>query len=252
LIQTAKNVPPTATTNIATTTIAMQQAERMTSTNSPKIDSNEPFDAGEMKQKLVESSHCDTKATLETACQSSPFEATSVVLPGTRMETTALHENNVAMACGSGGSISDEEASQSDDDDDSEGEERGMLLLPGRPPISDECAICLEWYRLGDSIVWSTNHDCQHVFHQDCLVCYCVTHEEKKEAARPHLHGTFRQQQQQLMEHQRNKGKREPIPCPICRRPFDFIAASSSANGNPVFGVKINNDDNSQRTDDIV
>jgi hypothetical protein len=223
--------------------MAMPQEERMTCTNSAKNGTNEPFDP---EQKLVGSPRCDTEAKLETIGQSSAFDATSVVSPG--METTSLLKNQVDVASGSGGDISEDEASQSDDDD-SAGAPRGMLLLPGRPPISDECAICLDWYRLGDSIVWSTNHNCQHVFHQHCLVCCNVNHEEKKAVARHHLHESHRQQQEQLMKHKRNKGKREPIPCPICRQPFDLVAASSSANSNP---AKSDSDYNTRRTGDIV
>jgi Ring finger domain len=32
-----------------------------------------------------------------------------------------------------------------------------------------ECAICMESYNLGDSIVWSSNPDCHHVFHTACI-----------------------------------------------------------------------------------
>lgn len=35
---------------------------------------------------------------------------------------------------------------------------------------SQQCAICLDVYKAGDVIVWSSSPDCSHVFHQDCLV----------------------------------------------------------------------------------
>jgi RING-like zinc finger len=102
--------------------------------------------------------------------------------------------------------------------------ELGMLQLPGRPPVSNECAICLDCYRLGDAIVCSTNPACQHVFHQDCIVFHCMAHEQKR-SSRPfsYRHGTFRQQQLQLQQQRDNANKRETVPCPICRQAFDDI-----------------------------
>jgi len=40
------------------------------------------------------------------------------------------------------------------------------------PTVPNECAICLEEYHEGDTIVWSTNQNCQHAFHRDCLASY--------------------------------------------------------------------------------
>jgi Ring finger domain len=32
-----------------------------------------------------------------------------------------------------------------------------------------ECAICMESYNIGDTIVWSLNPNCHHVFHTTCI-----------------------------------------------------------------------------------
>ena len=50
------------------------------------------------------------------------------------------------------------------------------------------CAICLEPYLVGDLIVWSSNSECPHVFHRECLLGYLC------------------------------KVKGDRTPCPCCRR----------------------------------
>jgi len=50
------------------------------------------------------------------------------------------------------------------------------IPVPGPRPgekeqrrVPSSCAICLESYRPNDSIVWSTNTNCVHVFHEQCI-----------------------------------------------------------------------------------
>lgn len=52
------------------------------------------------------------------------------------------------------------------------------------------CAICLERYEAGDSVVWSGNPLCSHGFHQECILDYLVHHDS------------------------------EAAPCPCCRQIF--------------------------------
>ncbi len=40
--------------------------------------------------------------------------------------------------------------------------------------VSNLCAICLEEYHEGETIVWASNKKCPHAFHRDCLVSYLV------------------------------------------------------------------------------
>ena len=78
----------------------------------------------------------------------------------------------------------------------------GMIYLDGNHPksVSNLCAICLEEYHEGETIVWSSNKNCQHAFHQDCLVNYLAKVKAEKE-----------------------------FPCPCCRRNFFFENADEAA-----------------------
>lgn len=67
------------------------------------------------------------------------------------------------------------------------------------------CAICLSGYEPGTEVVWSSNRQCAHVFHQDCI-------------------------RQWLIKLPQREG---PI-CPCCRRdflvdPYDLVLASARA-----------------------
>jgi len=71
------------------------------------------------------------------------------------------------------------------------------------------CAICLESYQAGTEIVWSSNQQCNHVFHKNCL-------------------------EQWVMKLRQSEG---PI-CPCCRRdflidPYDLILAAANGNNDP-------------------
>lgn len=38
--------------------------------------------------------------------------------------------------------------------------------------VTTSCAICLSSYQLGDLIVWSSNFECPHVFHLECMTTW--------------------------------------------------------------------------------
>lgn len=57
--------------------------------------------------------------------------------------------------------------------------ESGMGTKNGGPrSVPNICSICLCQYEEGDTIVWSSNKDCQHVFHEDCILTWLVKKEE--------------------------------------------------------------------------
>ena len=37
-----------------------------------------------------------------------------------------------------------------------------------------ECSICLDGYKTGETICWSKMNECDHIFHQDCIVEWMV------------------------------------------------------------------------------
>lgn len=78
-----------------------------------------------------------------------------------------------------------------------EPEDKSFLVLDTRvlsndenPKVPNSCAICMDSYHEGQTVVWSYNSECHHVFHRHCFVDYLLNH-----------HG-------------------DETPCPICRRDF--------------------------------
>lgn len=62
------------------------------------------------------------------------------------------------------------------------------IPLPGEPLLTEDelnndeviprrevpasCAICLDPYRVGDIVVWSSNEKCRDVFHESCIISW--------------------------------------------------------------------------------
>lgn len=65
--------------------------------------------------------------------------------------------------------------------------------------IQSGCAICLDPYEVGDAIVWSSNKQCRHAFHQDCILDYFL-----------HLHKNDKEEEEVAAT----------APCPCCRQSF--------------------------------
>jgi hypothetical protein len=58
------------------------------------------------------------------------------------------------------------------DDSDSEYSDKEV-----RRAFVGSCAVCLSSYRAGDMIVWSSNSQCQHVFHESCFITWAQVQE---------------------------------------------------------------------------
>lgn len=82
---------------------------------------------------------------------------------------------------------SNECCSESENDEQERSIEEGLfelqhIPLPGfkvgettkRRTAASHCAICLESYRPDDSIVWSANAACVHIFHEQCMLSWIM------------------------------------------------------------------------------
>ena len=65
------------------------------------------------------------------------------------------------------------------------------------------CAICIESYKVGDSVTFSTNPKCCHAFHTDCIVNYFVSSNQSRRTASTTT-ATIN----------------EKYACPVCRQDF--------------------------------
>lgn len=81
----------------------------------------------------------------------------------------------------------------STDNSDEEMEETNGSEQNNEKSVANLCTICLEAYKEGDTIVWSSNKNCPHAFHRACLTNYLVKVKDEKS-----------------------------YPCPICRQNFFF------------------------------
>jgi hypothetical protein len=68
--------------------------------------------------------------------------------------------------------------------DDQNQHHDGILKLP-EYAVSNVCAICLDAYKAGEMVVWSSNAECQHAFHQDCILDYFANLKEENKTPCP-------------------------------------------------------------------
>ena len=121
------------------------------------------------------------------------------------------------------------DCSESDDQERS-GEEDSFELqhipLPGfkvgettkRRTAASHCAICLESYRPDDSIVWSANAACVHIFHEQCMLSWIM--------------------------------KRFKPDCPVCRQTFVNMTIGEDSASNVEHNVEREGDDDIDANDD--
>jgi len=47
-------------------------------------------------------------------------------------------------------------------------------FVGGKP----ECSICLDQYHAKETVCWAKNDDCDHIFHEDCIVQWLADHDD--------------------------------------------------------------------------
>ena len=89
---------------------------------------------------------------------------------------SSSHNNNSS-------SSNDDSSSSSGTRDDSE----TFVAMEGGRLVPTTCTICLNNYRVGDTIVWSTS--CSHVFHMSCMESWLMKYPGKPHC--PYCRGDF-------------------------------------------------------------
>jgi len=93
-----------------------------------------------------------------------------------------------------------EEDSEGNDVESGLGGDSMLLIVEGenKKSVPICCAICLEVYGVGDSVVWASNDECSHAFHQNCVIEYLA------------------------------KTNCIEMPCPCCRKKFCNLSESDT------------------------
>eukprot|EP00934_Nitzschia_sp_Nitz4_P006711 Nitzschia sp. Nitz4//scaffold278_size24532//3619//4385//NITZ4_008372-RA/size24532-snap-gene-0.44-mRNA-1//1//CDS//3329545366//6701//frame0 len=55
-----------------------------------------------------------------------------------------------------------------------EEEAKGQLRLSNGTLVPNCCAICLGAYHVGEKVVWSSNSECNHAFHERCILDWLI------------------------------------------------------------------------------
>ena len=83
-----------------------------------------------------------------------------------------------------------------------------------RRDVPNGCAICLSEFEAGDRVTWSSNADCPHCFHEQCLLNWMLAVGKKKQ--RQHSHNDILDESIDPIQ----LAITFPKLCPCCRRPF--------------------------------
>lgn len=98
-------------------------------------------------------------------------------------------------------------AGQTKDTHDEETSTGGRLVPSG-------CAICLGEFSAGDNITWSSNSQCLHVFHTECVLHWFLVVGRKEQDRRR------RRNPNMSAEEDREKICKFSLACPCCRQVF--------------------------------
>eukprot|EP00551_Chaetoceros_affinis_P005919 CAMPEP_0203663082 /NCGR_PEP_ID=MMETSP0090-20130426/811_1 /ASSEMBLY_ACC=CAM_ASM_001088 /TAXON_ID=426623 /ORGANISM="Chaetoceros affinis, Strain CCMP159" /LENGTH=370 /DNA_ID=CAMNT_0050525947 /DNA_START=116 /DNA_END=1228 /DNA_ORIENTATION=- len=201
-----------------------------TSTNDA-VDQEPTVEEGEEEEKEKENKEDETKS------DESHDRTESLVMNPTSTNDTVDQESIVEEG---------EEEEKKNNEDETKSHEShdrteiyGTIMLPGpgipledgkcsrctnsalgdveRQCLSTECSICLGAFSVGDKVSWSAL-DCEHIFHQECIVEWLLTLGKKNNSvAESSYNNTI--MQSRLCNYS--------MVCPVCRK--DFIPKATTA-----------------------
>ena len=95
-----------------------------------------------------------------------------------------------------------------------------LPMTEKRRSVPKFCAICLDEYEKNDRVCWSSNKECTHVFHEDCIQHWLMTSGKKRSANK------------YFSKHPTDKELLENADCPCCRQDFTCVNANSAVHGS--------------------
>ncbi len=95
-----------------------------------------------------------------------------------------------------------------------------LLMTEKRRSVPKFCAICLDEYEKNDRVCWSSNKECTHVFHEDCIQQWLMTSGKKRSTNK------------YFSKHPTDKELLENADCPCCRQDFTCVNANSAVHGS--------------------
>ncbi len=109
---------------------------------------------------------------------------------------------------------------------------------------SDGCVVCMNAFEVGQKISWSSNPECPHVFHNQCLLEWFVAVGTKdwKAKAVNHFESDVETIQKEICKF--------PKHCPFCRRDFFLEERQGAENNESNDNANTNDDGNDDISND--